>query len=111
MLPAGRSAAPVVGLTGEAAKEALKAKAGAKVSVGRVSVDRAKGTPGAAEPAPFSSRGPAFDGSPKPDLLAEGAAVTVGRPRHRHRGRRRAGRRPRRPALPPAPRRDACRPA
>ena len=27
-------------------------------------------------PRPFSSRGPAFDGSPKPDLLAEGAAVT-----------------------------------
>ena len=28
-------------------------------------------------PAPFSSRGPAFDGTPKPDALAEGAAVTA----------------------------------
>jgi len=74
MLSAGRSAAPVVGLTGEAAKAALKAEAGAKVSFGRVTVDRAKGS--AAEPAPFSSRGPAFDGSPKPDLLGEGGAVT-----------------------------------
>ena len=74
MLPAGRSAAPVIGLNGAAAKAALEAKAGAKVSFGRVSVDRAKAA--AAEPAPFSSRGPAFDGSPKPDLLAEGAAVT-----------------------------------
>ena len=29
-----------------------------------------------AAPAPFSSRGPSFDGSLKPDVLAEGAAVT-----------------------------------
>ena len=89
MLPAGRAAAPVIGLTGAAAKAALEAKAGAKVSFGRVAAQSAKGTgsgaarpaevPPAArlpEPAPFSSRGPAFDGSPKPDTLAEGAAVT-----------------------------------
>ena len=74
MLPAGRAAAPVIGVTGEAAKAALKAKPGAKVSFGHVRLDRAKGT--GTEPAPFSSRGPAFDGSPKPDVLAEGAAVT-----------------------------------
>jgi hypothetical protein len=91
MLPAGRAAAPVVGVTGEAAKEALKAEHGAKVSFGRVAVQAAKKAGGAAAgggtggsgaagggagPAPFSSRGPAYDGSPKPDALAEGAAVT-----------------------------------
>ena len=88
MLPAGRAAAPVVGLTGDAAKAALEAKAGAKVAFGRVAVAAAKGAGGrsgrrrggagaaALGPAPFSSRGPAFDGSPKPDVLAEGAATT-----------------------------------
>jgi hypothetical protein len=102
MLPAGRSAAPVIGLTGAAAKAALKTKPGAKVTFGRVTAGTAKGAGGtsggstggasgggstggasgggssgaAAGPAPFSSHGPAFDGSPKPDVLAEGAAVT-----------------------------------
>ena len=74
MMPSGRVPAPVVGLTGAAAKAALKAKAGAKVTFGRVKVGRA--ATAATEPAPFSSRGPSFDGSLKPDVLAEGAAVT-----------------------------------
>ena len=73
MLSAGRAPAPVVGLTGAAAKAALEAKPGAKVSFGRVELSKAKA---AAEPAPFSSRGPAYDGSPKPDALAPGVAVT-----------------------------------
>jgi Subtilase family len=87
MMPTGRVPAPVVGLTGAAAKAALKGKAGAKVTFGRVKVDPADTSPsdagggtasggGAAGPAPFSSRGPSFDGSLKPDVLAEGAAVT-----------------------------------
>jgi hypothetical protein len=76
MLPAGRAAAPVVGVTGAAAKAALAADEGAKVAFGKVTVEAAKA--GGAGPAPFSSRGPAFDGSPKPDVLAEGAAVTSG---------------------------------
>ena len=86
LMPAGRVAAPVIGLTGEAAKAALEAKRGAAVKFGRVSQDRARGggaasggaSPGgtaATGPAPFSSRGPAFDGTPKPDVLAPGAAV------------------------------------
>ncbi len=45
MLPAGRAAAPVVGLTGDAAKAALEAKAGAKVAFGRVAVGRGEGRP------------------------------------------------------------------
>jgi hypothetical protein len=73
MMPSGRVPAPVVGLTGKAAKAALGAKAGAKVAFGRVKVDRPKR---ATNPAPFSSRGPSFDGSLKPDVLAEGAALT-----------------------------------
>jgi hypothetical protein len=94
LMPAGRVAAPVIGLTGEAAKAALGAKRGAAVKFGRVSLDRVRsgggaaaggspspggtsagGTGPASGPAPFSSRGPAFDGTPKPDVLAPGAAV------------------------------------
>ncbi len=73
MMPSGRVPAPVVGVTGTAANEALKGKPGAKVAFGRVKLGRAEK---AAGPAPFSSRGPSFDGSLKPDVLAQGAAVT-----------------------------------
>ncbi|HYI18249.1 MAG TPA: S8 family serine peptidase [Solirubrobacteraceae bacterium] len=80
MLPAGRAAAPVIGLTGAAAKAALAAPKDARVRFGKVTVDRPKPGGAAASaagtPAPFSSRGPAFDGTPKPDALAAGAAVT-----------------------------------
>ncbi len=72
-MAAGRAPAPVIGLTGAAAKAALEAKPGAKVSFGRVELARAER---AGDPAPFSSRGPAYDGSPKPDALAPGVAVT-----------------------------------
>jgi hypothetical protein len=80
LMPAGRVAAPVVGLTGAAAKAALSMKPGTAVRFGRVSLERApKGGGGASGggdgPSPFSSRGPAFDGTPKPDLLAPGAAI------------------------------------
>jgi hypothetical protein len=90
LMPAGRVAAPVVGLTGDAAKAALEAKRGAAVKFGRVSLERPRSGGGAASggssggtatgraaagPAPFSSRGPAFDGTPKPDVVAPGAAV------------------------------------
>ena len=74
LMPAGRVAAPVVGLTGDAATAALEAKRGAAVRFGRVSLERARGR-APRGPAPFSSRGPAFDGTPKPDMLAAGAAV------------------------------------
>jgi hypothetical protein len=91
LMPAGRVAAPVIGLTGAAATAALEAKRGAAVRFGRVSLERAPaaratpsggtssagGTAVAAGPAPFSSRGLAFDGTPKPDLLAPGAAIAT----------------------------------
>jgi hypothetical protein len=73
LMPAGRVAAPVVGLTGDAAKAALKAKPGAAVRFASVKLGRPGGD--AAAPAPFSSRGPALDGTPKPDLLAPGAVI------------------------------------
>jgi hypothetical protein len=84
MMPSGRVPAPVVGLTGTAAKEAVKGKPGAKVAFGSVKVGRPKKVDagsgsaggGGIGPAPFSSRGPSFDGALKPDVLAEGAAVT-----------------------------------
>jgi hypothetical protein len=75
LMPAGRVAAPVIGLTGDAAKAALEAKRGAAVKFGRVSLERERERGGGGAPAPFSSRGPAFSGTPKPDLLAPGAAV------------------------------------
>jgi Subtilase family len=93
LMPAGRVAAPVIGLTGAAAQAALKAKPGAAVRFGRVSLERARGgaasggsssagggsagsgSAAATGLAPFSSRGPAFSGTPKPDLIASGAAI------------------------------------
>ena len=43
LMPAGRVPAPVIGLTGDAAKAALDAKPGAAVKFGRVSLERARG--------------------------------------------------------------------
>jgi hypothetical protein len=75
LMPAGRVAAPVIGLTGAAAKAALAAKRGAAVKFGRVRLERAPKAAATTGPAPFSSRGPAFSGTPKPDLVAPGAAI------------------------------------
>jgi hypothetical protein len=88
-MPAGRVPAPVVGVTGEAARELLAAKPGTDVAFGRVTAERppsgeaagatprnaAPGEARGGRPALFSSEGPALDGAPKPDLLADGAAV------------------------------------
>ena len=85
MMPAGRVAAPVVGLTGAAAKAALEAKRGREGVVrprdgGPARRRRARaGAGGGARPAPFSSRGPAFDGTPKPDLARRGRRGHAGR--------------------------------
>jgi hypothetical protein len=74
-MPAGRVSAPVIGLTGAAAKAALAAKRDAAVKFGRVRLERAPKAAATTGPAPFSSRGPAFSGTPKPDLVAAGAAI------------------------------------
>ncbi len=79
-LAAGRAAVPVIGLTGEAARALLERDAGTRVTVSRPGAAAVR--PGSA-PSPFSSRGPALDGTPKPDVAAPGAALPVdpaGRP-------------------------------
>ncbi len=104
-IPAGRIAAPVLGVTGEAAGAVLGEQAGAAVEVGHVEPGR---TPVAKPPAPaatasavptgggrsdaggataespssaalspFSSRGPAAGGGLAPALAAPGAALTA----------------------------------
>ena len=101
-IPAGRIAAPVLGVTGEAAAAVLDEDAGAEVQVGDVepgSPPRATppaaatgsaGSPGPAAAAdaaseslsattlsPFSSSGPAAGGGIAPALAAPGAALTA----------------------------------
>jgi hypothetical protein len=118
-IPAGRIAAPVLGVTGAAADAVLAEAPGATVEVGEVEpgsppiatlpppvaegggegTAEADGDPsgggdgaqGDADPgggaaaeslaanalSPFSSRGPAAGGDPKPDLAAPGAALTA----------------------------------
>ena len=75
-LAAGRAAAPVIGVTGEAAEAVLKLKPGSEVSFGET--ERAPSTDAAPEISPFASQGPSAGGLPKPDLAAAGSAMTVG---------------------------------
>jgi hypothetical protein len=75
-LPAGRVGVPVLGLTGKAARAVLAADARTRVTAGAARAGRlAAGQTGIS---PFSSQGPALDGTPKPDLAARGAARTTG---------------------------------
>jgi hypothetical protein len=101
-IPAGRVAAPVLGVTGEAAADVLGEEPGATVEVGDVRPGRppAATLPAAAAPddpggsggaaaaaadespsatvlSPFSSRGPAAGGGVVPGLAAPGAALTA----------------------------------
>ncbi len=89
-IPAGRVAAPVVGVTGEAAQDVLDEDAGATVEVGDVeagsppiarlpapAAGAAAESPSATTLSPFSSRGPAAAGGVKPDVAAAGAALTA----------------------------------
>ncbi|HKH18767.1 MAG TPA: S8 family serine peptidase [Solirubrobacteraceae bacterium] len=95
-IPAGRIAAPVLGVTGDAAEGVLEEEAGAEVAVGDVEPGRPpiatlppQGAPGGGEAgaaaealsgaalSPFSSRGPAAGGGVAPGLAAPGAALTA----------------------------------
>jgi hypothetical protein len=102
-IPAGRVAAPVLGVTGKAAEDVLDEEEGATVEVGDVEAGSppiarlpapaaggAGNSGGGAESAgaaaeslsattlsPFSSRGPAAAGGVKPDVAAPGAALTA----------------------------------
>ncbi len=97
-IPAGRIAAPVLGVTGAVAAQVLEQDAGTEVEIGDVTPGRppaavgesGAGTggdesgekPGGAESqpsalSPFSSRGPSAGGGVVPGLAAPGAAVTA----------------------------------
>ena len=92
-IPAGRVAAPVLGVTGRAAADVLGEEAGSTVEVGdvepgsppiaRLPAQATGGDGAAAESAtattlsPFSSRGPAAGGGSKPDVAAPGAALSA----------------------------------
>jgi hypothetical protein len=84
-IPAGRIAAPVLGVTGEAAEAVLEQDAGAEVEVGDVEPGRAPTSPTVdggesstgVSVSPFSSRGPAAAGGIAPGLAAPGAALTA----------------------------------
>lgn len=73
-IPAGLAGVPVLGLTGEGARALLERDAGTRVTISRPGAAR---IPAASVPSPFSARGPALSGIPKPDLAAGGAALTA----------------------------------
>ena len=90
-IPAGRIAAPVLGVTGRGrARPCSSEDAGATVEVGDVeagsppiarlpapAAGAAAESPSATALSPFSSRGPAAGGGVKPDVAAPGAALTA----------------------------------
>jgi hypothetical protein len=75
LMPAGRIAVPVLGVTGRAAVALLRTRPGTGARLG----DPAPGLPPArgGRLSPFSARGPTAGGTLKPDLAAAGAAVTA----------------------------------
>jgi hypothetical protein len=74
-LPLGRVPVPVVGLTGASARAVLAADAGTSVRIGRPG---RPALPCAGAISPFSSHGPAFSGSAKPESSGDGCAVLDG---------------------------------
>jgi hypothetical protein len=77
-MAAGRSAVPVVGVTGAAAKQLLNAKPGTDISFGDTKRGPTSDAPSIARISPNTSQGPTAGGFPKPDLAADGSALTVG---------------------------------
>lgn len=76
-LPAGRAAAPVIGVTGEAAQDVLKLEPGTELTFGAPT----RGPKGEAQAkrnaSSFTAQGPSAGGLPKPDLAADGSALTI----------------------------------
>ncbi|MDA0185723.1 S8 family serine peptidase, partial [Solirubrobacter phytolaccae] len=75
-ISAGRAAAPVIGVTGEAAESLLELEPGSTVTFGTPK----RGPRGETETtraSSFTAQGPSAGGLPKPDLAAPGSALTV----------------------------------
>ncbi len=77
-IAAGRGAAPVVGVTGDAAGKLLAKKAGVGVRLGATTRGPASDAGAQPQVDPFSAQGPSAGGLPKPELAAPGSALTVG---------------------------------
>ena len=75
-MAAGRAAAPVVGVTGEAAAKLLKVRPGTEISFGGVERGPRSEMP-STHASPFTSEGPSAGGLAKPDVAAAGSALTV----------------------------------
>jgi hypothetical protein len=75
-MAAGRAAAPVVGVTGDAAKRLLSVKPGTSIAFG--DVERSpRGEEPSPHASPYTSEGPSAGGLAKPDVAAAGSALTV----------------------------------
>ena len=77
-MAAGRAATPVIGVTGDAANELLKAKPGTDIAFADTERGLTSDAPPSAKISPNTSQGPTAGGLPKPDLAAAGSALTVG---------------------------------
>ena len=77
-MAAGRAAAPVVGVTGEAATKLLKLAPGSDVSFGDTERGPRSDAPTPPRVSASASQGPSAGGLAKPDLAAPGSALTAG---------------------------------
>ncbi|WP_028066352.1 S8 family serine peptidase [Solirubrobacter soli] len=77
-LSAGRAAAPVIGVTGEPAKQLLEAKPDTSIAFGDTERGPTSDAPQQPRISPNTSQGPTAGGLPKPDLAAKGSALSVG---------------------------------
>jgi hypothetical protein len=76
-LSAGRSASPVIGVTGDPAKTLLGARPGTEIAFGDTERGPTSDAPPQTKVSPNTSQGPTAGGLPKPDLAAPGSALSV----------------------------------
>jgi hypothetical protein len=75
-IPAGRVAVPVLGVTGDAASAVLALAPGTIAEATGLAAPKPPFTSGS--PSRFASAGPAYDGTPKPDLSRPGSVIAGG---------------------------------
>ena len=76
-ISAGRAAAPVIGITGDAAEKVLEAKPGTEVRFGPTERTEQPDVLTKLRPSPNSAQGPSAGGLPKPDLASPASQVTA----------------------------------